>query len=46
MDGTDDAEDTQDLPTWADLFERAGTYEVDESAVRESLARRRERVDD
>ena len=39
--------DTNDDPTtWADLFDRGARYGVDESAVREALARRRERVDE
>ncbi|MEF8840071.1 MAG: hypothetical protein V5A62_00400 [Haloarculaceae archaeon] len=28
-----------DGPTWADLFERAAPHEVEESTVREALAR-------
>jgi hypothetical protein len=28
--------------TWATLFERAEAYDVDESAIREALARHRE----
>jgi hypothetical protein len=31
--------------TWATLFERAAAYDVDESEVREALARRREADD-
>jgi hypothetical protein len=35
-----------ETPTWASLFERASAYGVEESAVREALARRREEGDD
>jgi hypothetical protein len=28
--------------TWADLFERAAAYDVDEAAIRERLRERRE----
>ena len=44
MEDADDVAHT--LPTWAALFARAETYEVDESVVSEALARRRERADD
>jgi hypothetical protein len=39
-------EGDRDVPTWADLFERGAVHGVDESTVREALARRRERADD
>ncbi len=31
--------------TWATLFERAATFDVDESAIREALTRQREADD-
>jgi hypothetical protein len=40
----DDA--NEDVPTWADLFERGATHGIDEETVREALVRRRERADD
>jgi len=38
-------EANENVPAWADLFDRAATYGIDESAVREALARRREGTD-
>jgi len=35
-------EANEDVPAWADLFERAATHGTTEAAVREALARRRE----
>jgi hypothetical protein len=46
-DDTDDANGASEaVPTWAALFARAATYGADESAVLETLARRRGRTDD
>jgi hypothetical protein len=44
--GVNGSEDAGDPTTWADLFGRAAPHEVDEAAVREALARRRERTDE